>query len=79
MFDFDLVRDDHVSGVFPQSVAKQYVSAAVAASTGDIVATYVVVVVVAVFCGLGNNMESLQYGIWLVAATMPGEYVACSL
>lgn len=45
----------------------------------DIVATYAVVVVVDVCCGLGNNMESLQYGIWLVAATMPGEYVACSL
>lgn len=44
----------------------------------DIVATYAVVVA-AVCCGLGNNMESLQYGIWLVAATMPGEYVACSL
>lgn len=44
----------------------------------DIVATSAVVVV-AVCCGLGNNMESLQYGIWLVAATMPGEYVACSL
>lgn len=45
----------------------------------DIVATYAAVVVVDVCCGLGNNMESLQYGIWLVAATMPGEYVACSL
>lgn len=43
----------------------------------DIVATSAVVV--AVCCGLGNNMESLQYGIWLVAATMAGEYVACSL